>query len=55
MDLEDRVSFIKMRIHKFRKTYKLNVDPTRKPSKPLFRSNNNDESNSEKLREKLKV
>ena len=47
MDLEDKVSLIKMRIHKVRKAYNLE---TKLPEKK-----NDNESNSKKLREKLKV
>ncbi len=47
MDLEDRVSLIKMSIHKVRKTYNLE---TKLPEKK-----HDHESNSKKLREKLKV
>ena len=53
MDLEDRVTFIKMRIAKFRKTYKLKTDPT--VTIKLFEKKDDHESNSKKLREKLKV
>jgi len=47
MDLEDRVSLIKMRIHKVRKTYNLE---TKLPEKK-----NDNESNSKKSGERLKV
>ena len=53
MDLEDRVSFIKMRIEKFKRTYELKTDPT--VTIKLFENKNDHESNSEKLGEKLKV
>ena len=53
MDLEDRVSLIKMRIEKIRKTYNL-YTTSKKPIK-LFENKNDHESNSEKLGEKLKV
>ena len=53
MDLEDRVSFIKMRIHKFKKTYTLNTDPNLKPSKPLFEDEYDNESNSKESGKKL--
>jgi len=54
MDLEDRVSFIKMRIEKFKRTYTLKTDPT--VTVKLFEKKEDDhESNSEKLRKKLKV
>ena len=54
MDLEDRVSFIKMRIEKFRRTYELKTDPT--VTIKLFEKKEDDhESTPEKLREKLKV
>ena len=53
MDLEDRVSFIKMRIEKFKRTYKLKTDPT--ATIKLFEKKDDHESDSEKLREKLKV
>ena len=53
MDLEDRVSFIKMRIHKFKKTYTLNTDPNLKPSKPLFEDKYDNESNSKESGKKL--
>jgi len=47
MDLEDKVSLIKMRIHKVRKTYNLE---TKLPEKK-----NDNESNSKKSGKKLKV
>ena len=54
MDLEDRVSFIKMRIEKFKRTYELKTDPT--VVIKLFENKKDDhESNPEKLREKLEV
>jgi len=53
MDLEDRVSFIKMRIEKFKRTYELKTDPT--ITIKLFENKNDHESTSEKSREKLKV
>ena len=54
MDLEDRVSFIKMRIEKFRRTYKLKTDPTVIIN--IFEKKEDDhESTPEKLREKLEV
>ena len=55
MDLEDRVSFIKMRIHKFKKTYTLNTDPNLKPSKPLFEDENDNESDSKESGKELEV
>ena len=54
MDLESKVSFIKMRIEKFKRTYKLNTDPSAKVK--LFEKKEDDhESYSEKLRKKFKV
>ena len=54
MDLEDRVSLIKMRIEKFRRTYELKTDPT--VTIKLFEKKEDDhESTPEKPREKLKV
>jgi len=54
MDLEDRVSFIKMRIEKFKRTYELKTDPSAIIN--IFEKKKDDhESNPEKLREKLKV
>ena len=54
MDLESKVSFIKMRIEKFKRTYKLNTDPSAKVK--LFEKKEDDhESYSEKLRKKYKV
>ena len=54
MDLEDRVSFIKMRIEKFKRTYELKTDPSVIIN--IFEKKKDDhESNPEKLGEKLKV
>ena len=54
MDLESKVSFIKMRIEKFKRTYELKTDPTVKVK--LFEKKEDDhESHSEKLRKKFKV
>ena len=52
MDLEDRVSFIKMRIEKFKRTYELKTDPL--VTIKLFEKKDDHESDSEKLREKLR-
>lgn len=53
MDLEDRVSLIKMRIEKFKRTYELKTDPT--VTIKLFEKKDDHESNSKKSGEKLKV
>ena len=54
MDLESKVSFIKMRIEKFKRTYELKTDPAVKVK--LFEKKEDDhESHSEKLRKKFKV
>lgn len=53
MDLEDRVSLIKLRIAKLRKKHDLYDTPPEPPK--IVEKKNDYESDTEKLREKFKV